>query len=383
MDSIELRLRHRRSARRFLKGAQMKRTTLYTLVGIAAALWIVAGCSSTEEPGIDTDLVSRHQVVDLDDPYGGFNFGDEAPAFGDAEMTELFGPETDAAYDDPMEDDSDVLRVRDALRPVIYLMITWGNLEADSTIDFPTDWTGSLSADNGAICLERTIFFDRNDEILPRTSRDLLEWVSHTQPHFDGVLVALYRIAAKDATDPAFDTAGDPLSVTFRTGPLTVTIGAGDLLDLHRVVEVDDAGNAVAFNSIKYYPQGCPQGFMFGQWRPVAERPGGIFRGKWISNNGLHEGYLRGVYGPSSDGENVFFGKWIRRDGRFRGLLVGYYGDDNAEPGGWFRGAWLTRNLHVGGHVHGVWNTREDAQRPAGYFKGRWKMACPTAVTPD
>jgi hypothetical protein len=122
---------------------------------------------------------------------------------------------------------------------------------------------------------------------------------------------------------------------------------------------------------------------MAGQWRPVNDRPGGIFRGKWISNNGIHEGYLKGVYGATSDGDNVFFGKWIKANGRFQGLLVGYYGDHDARPGGWYRGAWLTRNLHVGGHVYGVWNTREDGDRPGGFFKGRWKMACPNAVTAD
>jgi hypothetical protein len=122
---------------------------------------------------------------------------------------------------------------------------------------------------------------------------------------------------------------------------------------------------------------------MAGQWRPVDNRPGGIFRGKWISNNGIHEGYLKGIYGPSSDGEKVFFGKWIKHNGRFQGLLVGYYDNHDAEPGGWFRGAWLTRNLQVGGHVYGVWNTREDGDRPGGFFKGRWKKACSNAVTPD
>ncbi|MGD8414508.1 MAG: hypothetical protein PVF33_09760 [Candidatus Latescibacterota bacterium] len=364
----------------------MKRTTLCVLLALSAtALWMIAGCSSTEEPGIDDELVTREQVVNLDDPYGGFNFGDEEPAFGDEQMSALYGPELNASYDDPTEDDPDVVRARDRLRPVTYLMITWGNLEADSTITSPTDWSGSLSAENGAICLKRTIFFDAHDQILPRTSRDLLEWVSHTQPHFDGILVALHKIVKPDTTvdSASVDVNDVAMSVTFDTGPLTVTINETDLADLHRVVTVDDAGNAVAFNTFKFYPQGCPQGFMAGQWRPVADRPGGIFRGKWISANGVHEGYLRGIYGPSSDGDKVFFGKWIRRDGRFEGLLVGYYGNYDAHPGGWFRGAWLTRSLHVGGHVNGVWNTRDTADRPGGFFKGRWKMACPNAVTPD
>jgi hypothetical protein len=367
----------------------MKRINTYTLFTlVAVAIWTLAGCSSTEEPSLDQDLMTRDQVVDLDDPYGGFNFADEEPAFGDAAMTDGFGPELDAVYVDPIENDPEVERARKLLRPVTYLMITWGNLEADSTIDFWTDWSGSLSARNGAICLKRTIRWDAHDEILPRTSRDLLEWVSRTKPHFDGILVALHKIVPRDTTADAstsVDIAADDtrLAVEFDTGPLTVTIYEEDLKDLHRVVTVDDAGNAVAFNTFRFYPQGCPQGFMTGQWVPVDNRPGGIFRGKWISNNGIHEGYLRGVYGPSSDGENVFFGKWIKRNGEFQGLLAGYYGAYQTEPGGWFRGVWLTRGLRTGGTMHGIWNTRVDAERPGGFFRGRWKKACPNAVAND
>lgn len=363
----------------------MRRTHAYYFVALAAlTIWMIGGCSSTEEPAVDDDLMSREQVVDLDDPYGGFNFGDEDPAFGDASMTELYGPELDAEFADPTEDDPDVEQCRLLNRPVTYLMIAWGNLEADSTIDFITDWTGSLSAENGAICLKRTIFFDPEDKILQRTSRDLLEWESHTRPHYDGILVALHKIAEKDtavSVDAAYNAT--KMSITFDTGPLAVTIGEEDLRDLHRVVEVDEAGNAVAFNTFTIQPDVCPYGFMAGEWRPVSDRPGGIFRGKWISHNGVHEGYLRGFYGPTSQGEKVFFGKWIRRDGRFEGLLVGYYGEFDAEPGGWYNGVWLTRSLRTGGHVHGIWNTREDAERPGGFFKGRWKRACPNLAEPE
>jgi len=361
----------------------MKRThTLFVFLILGMALWMIAGCSSTEEASVDEDLLTREQVVDLDDPYGGFNFGDEEPAFGDATMTETYGPELNAEYDDPTEDDPEVERNRILRRPVKYLMITWGNLEADSTIDFVTDWSGSLSAENGVICLKRTIAWDAHDEILPRTSRDLLEWQSRTRPHFDGILVALHKIVKPDTVvEPTVADVPDtkPMSVTFDTGPLTVTIDEEDLEDLHRVVQVDETGNAVAFNTITVEPGVCPSGFLAGQWKPVDHRPGGIFRGKWISYNGLHEGYLRGVYGPSSDGEKMFFGKWINHRGRFQGLLVGYYGDLEGEPGGWFKGVWLTRGLRIGGQLGGVWNTRVDAERPGGFFKGRWVKECPTA----
>jgi hypothetical protein len=365
----------------------MKRFTVYFIFALSAMLlWMTAGCSSTEEPNVDDDLMTRDQTVDPNDPYGGLNFADEAPAFGDPAMVEMFGPEEGAGYSDPVENDPAVVRSRERRIPVTYLMITWGNLEADTTIQFRTDWTGSLSARNGAVCLKRVIAWDNRDEILPRTSRDLLEWNSSTGPRFDGILVALHKIAPGDTAGDttSVDAAGaGPLVVTFDTGPLTVNINEEHLRDLHRVIRVDDAGNAVAFNTIDVQPGACPNGFMAGRWRPVEDRPGGVFRGKWINYNGVHTGYVRGHYGPTADGEHVFFGKWIRHDGRFQGLLVGYYGRHIEDPGGWYRGIWITRALRTGGYVHGIWNTRDEAPHPGGFFRGRWTKVCDTNVRPE
>jgi len=369
----------------------MKRTHILALMLAAATMWIVAGCDSPTDETTDTELATREQVVDLDDPYGGFSTADEQPAFADPSIPELFGPDLDVAYDDPVENTAVMDRIRDRYRnrPVTFLMITWGNLEADSTIDFPTDWSGGLLAENGVVCLKRTIAFEGGDAILPRTSPDLLEWTSKTMPHFDGVLVSLYAFTAPDTfgvDSTAVDSVkSSPFSLTFRTPPLTVTFTAEELVDLHRVIQVDEAGNAVAFNTLTVLPTPCPVGFLAGQWRPVSDRPGGVFRGKWVSYNGAHMGYLRGVYGPNSDGEKVFFGKWINRGGQFQGLLVGYYGDNTTEPrtaasaigaGGWFKGVWLNRALRVMGDLGGEWNTRDDAEQPGGHFKGRWRKRC-------
>jgi hypothetical protein len=365
----------------------MKRTHTYPVLLLAVMLvWILPACNSpVEDTAVDDDLITREQVVDFDDEYGGFNFGDEAPAFNDPYLTENYAPEVYAEYDDPIERDPAVSELIKCERPRTYLLITWGNLEADTTIDFPTDWSGSLSAENGVIRLKRTIRFDPEDEILPRVSRDLLEWKSWTQPHFDGILVALHKVIKADTLrEPSSLDANDvePMSITFDTPPLTVTISEEDLKDLHRVVKVDEAGNAVAFNTITVIPNLCRSGFLAGQWRPVPHRPGGIFRGKWVSHDGAHMGYLRGVYGVTSSGDRMFFGKWINRFGKFRGLLVGKYGSFDAEPGGWFEGVWIGRNLNIEGRLGGVWNTDNDitADNAAGggFFRGRWAENCPT-----
>jgi hypothetical protein len=370
----------------------MKRTYTLLPAALLALVLVWAGCQSTADvPSVGDELLTREQVVDLDDEYGGYNFGDESPAFADPYLATTYGPEADVEYIDPMEDDPAVtrarLRERELRRAHRYLLITWGNLRADTTIDFVTDWSGSLSVENGVVLLKRTIAFDARDEILPRTSRDLLEWVSYTRPHFDGIVVALHGLCRRDTMpdDNGFthgDTAHAPLEVTFATEPLTVTFTEDELANLHRVIPVDDHGNAVAFNTVVVMPQPCPSGFLAGQWRNVEDRPGGVFRGKWISHNGLHMGYLRGVYGPNSRGEKVFFGKWINHGGQFHGLLKGRYGAFGDRPRGWFEGVWFNRARRQMGGLKGEWRvgdniTTVDNASRGGYFRGVWAQRCP------
>ena len=116
------------------------------------------------------------------------------------------------------------------------------------------------------------------------------------------------------------------------------------------MIRVDDMGNAVAFNTITVEPTDCPSGFLGGVWRNVPDRPGGVFRGRWISHNGVHHGYLRGRYGHTENDRPVFFGKMISQGGRFEALMRGTYGNfENDHPGGWFRGEFIDRNLRIKG----------------------------------
>jgi len=343
------------------------------LVGV----WSMTGCNTPSSTTANDELLTRTETVNLNDAYGGYNFGDESPMFSDALLASDYSPDHDRAYDDPMANDPTVVDINRRPHTRRYLMITWGNLDADSSIDFVTDWSGSLSVDNGVTILKRTVFFDSRDEILPRTSRGVIRWISHTRPHFDGIIVALHKIGPHDSTtvDSTHCGTAHPLSVTFDTGPLTMTFTEDELADLHMVVPVDDAGNAVSFNTLVLEPSACAGGFLAGQWKNVPNRPGGMFRGKWVSNNGVHMGYLKGVFGANDNGDHVFFGKWINRGGKFEGLLKGRYGDFDARPGGWFRGVWLNRQLHVKGGLHGVWRT-SDRIDGGGSFRGRWMRAC-------
>ncbi len=320
---------------------------------------------------LDADLYTRDQVPDADDADGGFNLGDEPPAFGDPALAAEFGGEGD--YTDPFENDPavrDLDRDRDGnRRGRIFLMITLGNLHRDSAIAAATDWTGSLAVNPGAILLKQTIRFEPSDRILPRTQRDLLEWESRTRGSIDGILVRI--IAAPDPPTTAADAEIDSANViiTFKTAPFSVSFTLDQLPGLRRVVTLHD-GNAVAFAAVHVPPQTCPRGFLRGVWRHHPERPGGVFYGKWVSETGLHTGFLKGFYGINKDGEQVFFAKWITRSGKFEGLLRGKYGS-NDEPGsGWFAGVWVDSELRIQGRLKGEWNRNDECH--GGFFRGVW-----------
>jgi hypothetical protein len=356
------------------------RTSVSLAAILALALWAFVGCDNTTDTDAPNDISTRTQTVNLDDSYGGYNTADEQPAFGDAYLQENYGAGANLAF---AAVDADTTHI-DRRRPHRFLMVTWGNLRADSLIDFSTDWSGSLCVENGFARPLRTIRFEDNDHLVPPPSRNCVAWVSHTKPSFDGILVSLHRVPCDSLVAAgviADSLCGEPISVTFDTGPLTVTFTQEELKDLHRVIPVDDAGNAVAFNTLVLMPGECPHGFLAGQWKDVEhDRYDGVFRGQWVSENGLHEGFLRGVYGTNRRGEHVFFGKWISEDGTFRGLLKGRYGrnpDDVAgDADGWFAGVWFNRSLTVGGGLHGVWGKGDDAEE-GGFFRGAWAARCP------
>jgi hypothetical protein len=348
------------------------RTKLAIVIACALAAWAFVGCSQSTDTDTAGDISSRTQTVDLNDNYGGFNTANEKPAFGDPYLSANYGSDDNAAaLSDPADDH---------MRRHRYLLVTWGNLENDSTINFSTDWSGSLCVENGVVRPLRTVRFEYpQDHLVERTSRTCVEWVSHTQPDFDGILFALNRMPC-DSLATADSLCGDPLKVTFTTGPLTVTFTQEELAGLHRVVKVDDAGNAVAFNSIVLEPHACPNGFLAGQWKNVADqRYAGILRGEWMTENGLHKGFLRGVYGQNRRHENVFFAKWITDDGNFHGLMKGLYGRNpeatNDTPAGWFHGIWVSRELRVAGNVRGVWDEGNDPEQ-GGFFRGAWSALC-------
>lgn len=351
----------------------MKRLPLFLLMlfVITSMAW-VAGCRSPQLPAADTgDLMTRVENPDLNDPYGGYNMKDEAPGFGDPSLVADYGDEAVRDYPDPFANDRDVTLTDHAGRR-IFLMITWGNLERDSTIQRATDWSGSLSVDPGILVLKRVIRFEPGDNILPRTQRDLLEWESKTQGGVDGILVRVVPRPVPTAVDTTIDSSST--YIRFSTAPVKVEFTLDQLPGLHRVITLPD-GNAVAFNAVKVPMSGCPHGFLHGGWFNHPERPGGRFHGRWASADGNVRGILKGVYGVNDSGERVLFGKMIGADGRFEGIVRGTWAPDpGIDNGGWFRGRWVDRRLRIKGELKGHWQRSQHCN--GGFFRGEWVMNC-------
>ncbi len=323
--------------------------------------------------------------ADLDAEYGDLAYSDEAEAFGDTELlaaamiddAELAVDDEDSLTDeDPTLADPQMRRT--------YVRILWGQLDGDFDPErtdteayVRTDWSGDVKVSDGAVFLKRTILFERPfDHRLPRASRDSLAWVSHTGPHFDGILICVLSRVVDGVPQG---------ELSFETGPFTTTIPVAELDGLDRHVIVDDLGNAVAMLGRAQDQQVCGKGFLGGFWRAGEDRPEtaaiemGGFRGRFMGQNGGVRGFLAGVYGLNSAGERVLVGKYIGRDGRVRGLIRGTWEPAaDAEGMGSFQARWVNRNgAHLGVLMGRYLSHEADSMRPGdGFFEGVWEEIC-------
>jgi hypothetical protein len=372
----------------------------FLIISLFSLLALLVGCSSkTVEPE------SNVEQPNLNDEFGGYMAVNESPGFGDEMLVnDAYGE--DQEYDDPMLSDSSVDSVvRDINAGHFHMRIVWGRLRYDSTSTTPTDWTGSLTINYGAEVLRRVIRFEPNqDYILPRDDRRVIEWVSKTTVHHDGIAVDIFVPPIK----PIFDTTEvevtdslgnthigivvdttwperDPVTVSFETGPFSHTFNLEDLVSLDRIVYLDDS-NAVAFHAFKLDRHPCPRGFLSGAWG-FNDAGQGVFRGMWMDDRGFVIGYLKGHFGRNDAGNRVFFGKWISRDGRFEGFIKGRWGYSNCttdnilspcHPGGYFVGLIYNGDRQEIGALGGQFRVGfSESDRPGGYFQGRWKIYCP------
>jgi len=382
-------------------------------------VWTMVGCS--QNPSEPTNTTAG----DINADFGGYTATSEAPGFGDADL--LADADGEVDYNDPLQVSPAVDSIMaDSNAGFFVFRVAWGQLEYDSSMTTPTTWDGSLTISRGAELVRRVIRFEPGqDEVLPRTDRTLIEWVSQTTVHYDGLLVDMYFprpvpmfdttltpsidtlfdttwVDMYDTTQtPEVDTLGDttwvtvidtiptpevdtlggdttwttvvdttmpdPVTVTFETGPYSRTFTLGELVALDTIVYLEDS-NAVAFHAFKMDRLPCARGFLAGHWGRTEDSTGasvGVFRGMWMSRNGRVDGWLRGNYGRNEDGKHVFYGKWIDQSGNFEGLLSGTWG---FQPN---RHASDNARRHAGGWFAG--KVYDDARSEIGILKGRFK----------
>jgi len=301
--------------------------------------------------------------TNLTSEYGGYQLTDEQPAFADPELAKIDAEESLVAVE-PADVPAGTLALR----------ILWGQLRGNPDLEQTTDWSGQVAVSSGGVAVLHTIAFEMpRDHLLPRDSRQQAGFVSHTRPHFDGLLLAI-----RGDGDPA-------ATFTFRSAAYSNTWTLAELRGIHTVIPVDELGNAVAIDAVALDPA-CPNGFVRGHWvrRDAEER--GIFRGLWATTLGLPVGHIRGHFGINPEGERVWFGKIIDREGRVLGLARGRWtpGDDPAIPGGVFAGHWVGRDGERRGDVGGHYlTTRESDLRIRGFLAGRWNTDCGDPTTPE
>ena len=343
------------------------------LIPLLAAAFVVwaAGCSSDS-----TTNPTQGSEVDLDAPFGGMDAGDEAPAFGDADLAA--SEDSESSYDDPMALDLLMRAWESDAHSLMYAVtIRWGFLESSESpgaVDSAAtmNWDGSLSITTGALRIVRLLGFEEGDEILPREDRSTVAWQSTTQSGADGIRL-LVIVPPEGQQDPNN-------LVQLDVGPVEEIFQPEDLEDLEEVIDVDDAGHQVAIRAFLAPPAVDVRGFTSGRWEKAPGDTLGTFAGRWLSlgrRGDLRDytslGFVRGYYGTDSEGIDVFYGKIIDRTGRFQGFLQGTWRvDQENEKGrvGVFEGEWVNEDGAHMGSVRGTW--RQAASGVPGSYGGAW-----------
>jgi hypothetical protein len=325
------------------------RRSLYLVTTLAA---LGAGC--LRDGGTDEDDLAAA----LEQPNGGLDTTDEAPAFDVAADYTAAAIEADTATTDEMDDAEQAAMRTVAGAEVHRVAVVWGQIPPDRDEPAAKEWTGALSLDRGGMIVRRTIGFEQaTDHIIrPRTDRTQVAFESVTRPWADGVVL--------EVVDP---TPASPLVLSYDGVAGNYELDLAQLAAGPIVIDVDASGNklvAISLRRLADATDPCNRGFMRGRWHQI--RPGlGRFLGVVTNADGERTGHVRGFYGERADGERVLFGKFIDRDGRFVGLIAGHYRD------GELVARWIARTGDAG-RIHGAYRESAPGDEVGGGFVARW-----------
>ena len=322
------------------------------------------GCSANAHPPAAGDPSNDPTVAStesaLDEANGGMNGESEAPAFGDPKVAAV--PEFSSAGADA--NDPTTQPAAGAGAKSYHVALLWGHMptphdEDDSDVDPEVlDWAGSVSVDEGAIGVKKTLAFDLHDHVDPRTAANTVSFDSHTLPFVDGLFL---RVVIAAGAAPKLHFATQTLTTDIDLSQLDANAGG--------MVRLADGANGLAY--IGYSDvAGCARGLTYGRWVKIRARLGGL-RGHVIDDGGDAIGHVRGIWGhaPRAD-KNVFFGKYIGLDGTTRGLFGGTYGQGEA------KGVWATINPRDEGGLRLFYSDGYDKDDGRGVWLGRWSEKC-------
>jgi hypothetical protein len=332
---------------------------MYRHLSLPFALLLALPTAACLGRGNDSQEVSSA----IEQPNGGFDTADEAPAFGDETELAAASIEADTTANDTLASDPATIALDQASAGSGFkVIVMWGKMPADRTALAIHDWTGSFKISRGGLVVRRTIAFeDTTDHLLPRTSLDTVSFQSLTRPFMDGLSLTVLdpTPSATEALTLTYTPANGTTSYTLdlsqlTNGPIVVDAGGGD-----KMIAIGHPRQVAA----------CDNGFMRGRWHALSPHLG-RFLGIVTNEDGDRVGHVRGVYGQRRDGESVVFGKFIDTEGHFRGLLGGTF--ENGE----YRARWIDRQGDHGA-AHGVYF--EGATASSGGFLGRWaETSCST-----
>lgn len=302
----------------------------------------------------DAGTTETELATALEQENGGFDTTDEAPLFAAETMFQDASIEGDGVQADSMAADAEMQTMENAVDAnVLDLAVLWGRIPADPTATVARNWSGELKLSRGGMYARRRIAFeDQTDRILPRMTRDAIQFQSVTRPAADGLVL---RVAdpATGAVEPlrlrytpATGTAQDIDLSTIEDGPVVRNLGDGN-----RMIVAAHRRN-----------DRCAHGFIRGRWHKIAP-DASTYLGVVANAAGEVVGHIRGIAGQRANGDSVMFGKFINREGAFVGILRGEYED------GQFRARWLDRGGDHG-YLQGLYF--EGPSPHAGGLLGRW-----------
>jgi hypothetical protein len=358
-------------------------------LGALIGAFVFAGCSGDRGTNAPIGYDSADQTVDLNDPFGGFLPTDEEPAFGDVSLAGMSDEEmtlTEAeGYAGLSPEELSLVQELSGqpFKDWFALTVIWGQPErrTDGSLggggaEMPTvTWDGSMTFEGGVIRVLSLINFEHAEDRLVRDEDrpDQLGWLSATHGYHDGLRVLLML-------PPGQAGAIDDVVLHFQAEPFgEVEFTLGELSNLDVLYDVPNSTEKVSFRGFRMTIAGL-RGFLGGEWSWAEGDSVGRFRGRWVSAQGIHLGYVSGHYGINDLEQQVFYGKYVDLTGSFEGILRGQYEIVTLQPGngqetprfeevGRFWGDWCDARSLILGDVHGHWTRRNDSP---GFFSGVW-----------